>query len=70
METDLTEDLSLLYYDFNNSRARLLQKKKKLTDFVIQEEIEADAEIKEEKKVQKQKKNRSAIKKKLKTSSS
>lgn len=42
METDLTQDLSLLYYDFNNSKARLLKKKKKSTDFVIQEEQEAD----------------------------
>ena len=42
MKNDQLKDLSLLYYDFNNSKARLMSKMKKMSDFVIQEEAEAD----------------------------
>ena len=40
MNKEYKTDLSLLYYDFNNSTARLVSKQKKLLDFVIQEENE------------------------------
>ena len=40
MSKEYTPELSLLYYDFNNSTARLVSKQKKLSDFVIQEEAE------------------------------
>ena len=40
MSKEYAKDLSLLYYDFNNSTARLVSKQKKLSDFVIQEEAE------------------------------
>ena len=40
MKPDYENQLSLLYYDFNNSTARLVSKQKKLSDFVIQEEAE------------------------------
>ena len=40
MSKEYKTDLSLLYYDFNNSTARLVSKQKKLLDFVIQEENE------------------------------
>ena len=40
MNKEYKADLSLLYYDFNNSTARLVSKQKKLLDFVIQEENE------------------------------
>ena len=40
MSKEYKADLSLLYYDFNNSTARLVSKQKKLLDFVIQEENE------------------------------
>lgn len=35
MKKDHMKDLSLLYYDFNNSKARLMSKMKKMSDFVI-----------------------------------
>jgi len=44
MKKEHSRDLSLLYYDFNNSKARLMSKMKKMSDFVIQEEAEADGE--------------------------
>lgn len=34
------KDLSLLYYDFNNSKARLMSKMKKITEFIIHEEAD------------------------------
>ena len=40
MMKDHTKDLSLLYYDFNNSKARLMSKMKKMSDFIIQEDAE------------------------------
>ena len=43
MKKEHLRDLSLLYYDFNNSKARLMSKMKKMSDFVIQEE-EADGD--------------------------
>lgn len=44
MKGEHRKDLSLLYYDFNNSKARLMSKMKKMSDFVIQEEVEADGD--------------------------
>ena len=45
MKKEHQKDLSLLYYDFNNSKARLMSKMKKISDFVIQEEnVEADGD--------------------------
>ena len=44
MKKEHMKDLSLLYYDFNNSKARLMSKMKKMSDFVIHEEAEADNE--------------------------
>ena len=35
MKGEHMKDLSLLYYDFNNSKARLMSKMKKMSDFVI-----------------------------------
>ena len=35
MKKEYLKDLSLLYYDFNNSKARLMSKMKKMSDFVI-----------------------------------
>ena len=51
MNKEYKTDLSLLYYDFNNSTARLVSKQKKLLDFVIQEENE---EAKNENEVSKE----------------
>ena len=45
MKKDHSKDLSLLYYDFNNSKARLMSKMKKMSDFVIQEETELDGDL-------------------------
>lgn len=45
MKKEHKKDLSLLYYDFNNSKARLMSKMKKMSDFVIQEEAEADGDL-------------------------
>jgi hypothetical protein len=44
MKKEHRKDLSLLYYDFNNSKARLMSKMKKMSDFVIEEEGEADGD--------------------------
>ena len=46
MKKEHQKDLSLLYYDFNNSKARLMSKiSKKVSDQVIQEEgAEADGD--------------------------
>ena len=45
MKKEHQKDLSLLYYDFNNSKARLMSKiSKKVSEQVIQEEAEADSE--------------------------
>lgn len=44
MKKEHQKDLSLLFYDFNNSKARLMSKMKKMSDFVIQEEAEADGD--------------------------
>jgi len=35
MKKEHQKDLSLLFYDFNNSKARLMSKMKKMSDFVI-----------------------------------
>ena len=40
MKKEHMKDLSLLYYDFNNSKARLMSKMKKITEFVIHEEAD------------------------------
>lgn len=40
MKKDHSRDLSLLYYDFNNSKARLMSKMKGKSDFIIQEDAE------------------------------
>ena len=45
MRKEHEKDLSLLYYDFNNSKARLMSKMRKMSDFMIQEEAgEAEAD--------------------------
>ena len=38
MKKEHVGEMSLLYYDFNNSKARLMSKMKKMSDYVIQEE--------------------------------
>ena len=46
MKKEHEKDLSLLYYDFNNSKARLMTKMRKMSDFMIQEEAgEAEADL-------------------------
>ena len=40
MKGEHMKDLSLLYYDFNNSKARLMSKMKKITEFIIHEEAD------------------------------
>ena len=44
MKKDQLKDLSLLYYDFNNSKARLMSKMKKMSDFIIKEEAGDDGD--------------------------
>ena len=44
MKKDHQKDLSLLFYDFNNSKARLMSKMKKMSDFVIHEEAGDDGD--------------------------
>ena len=44
MKNDQLKDLSLLYYDFNNSKARLMSKMKKMSDFIIKEEAGDDGD--------------------------
>ena len=54
MRKDHEKDLSLLYYDFNNSKARLMSKMRKMSDFMIQEEAgeaEADQDVTAQQKV-------------------
>ena len=44
MKKEYLKDLSLLYYDFNNSKARLMSKMKKMSDFIIKEEAGDDGD--------------------------
>ena len=44
MKKEHQKDLSLLFYDFNNSKARLMSKMKKMSDFVIHEEAGDDGD--------------------------